>query len=316
MCTAVTFTAGDMYFGRTLDYTCSYGEEVVVAPRGFLFEFGHGGRIERHYAIIGMAYVTEGYPLFYDGVNEKGLAMAGLNFVGYAEYGRAVGGRDNIAQFEVIPWVLAQCADVAEARALIGRLNIVDTSFSDELSAAQLHWMIADRTGAVVVEVTRDGLNVYDDPAGVMTNNPEFPWHMRNMSRFMQLSPLPPRNGFGGDIEFEMYSNGLGAVGLPGDYSSPSRFVRAAFVRANSVCGETEKEAVSRFFHIMAAVEQPKGCCITPEGGEMHTIYTSCCNADKGVYYYRTYDGQQTECMDMYAAGIDGNELVRHTVEY
>ena len=311
MCTAVSFSTKDHYFGRTLDHTCSYGEEVVITPRNCPFGFRHTSALKAHHAIIGMAYVADGCPLYYDGVNEKGLAMAGLNFVGYARYGKPSHGKDNIAQFEMLPWVLAQCASVAEARQLMAHINVVDTPFRDDMPAAELHWMIADRTAAIVVEVTADGLHIYDAAAGVMTNNPEYPWHMQNLASYMHLTPKSPENTFG-DIPIARFSNGLGAAGLPGDMSSPSRFVRAAFVRANSVCGTGEQESVSRFFHILSSVEQPRGCCITPDGKYMETVYASCCNTAKGIYYYRTYDGHVTQAIHMFRENLDGAELIRY----
>lgn len=110
MCTAVTYKTGDFYFGRTLDYDFSYVEEVTITPRRYPFHFGSMGTVDTHYAIIGMAYVLDGYPLYYDAVNEKGLGIAGLNFVGNAYYGDKIPGKDNIAQFELIPWIFSQCS--------------------------------------------------------------------------------------------------------------------------------------------------------------------------------------------------------------
>ena len=315
MCTAVSFISDDLYFGRTLDHTRSYGENVVITPRNFPLPFRHTDELRSHYAIIGMAHVAAEYPLYYDGINEKGLAMAGLNFVGYAAYGKPKAGMDNITQFELLPWILGRCADVDGACELLGRLNLTDTSFSEEMPASQLHWMIADKTRAVVVEAMQDGLKIHENPYGVMTNNPEFDWHARNMSKYMHLSPYAPRNNFANEVPFEMYSNGLGAVGLPGDLSSPSRFVRAAFMRANTVSENTEKSRVSRFFHIMQSVEQPRGSCLTPDGMEMYTVYTSCCNADKGIYYYKTYDDHAINGVDMHKENLNADTLITYPLQ-
>ena len=103
MCTAAAFQTKDFYFGRTLDYECSYGECVTVTPRRYPFSFRHMGRLDAHYAMIGMAHVADGYPLYYDAVNEAGLGMAGLNFVGNAQYAEVQEGKENVAQFELIP---------------------------------------------------------------------------------------------------------------------------------------------------------------------------------------------------------------------
>ena len=166
MCTAITYQTKQLYFGRTLDYECSYGEQVTVTPRNYPFDFRHAGPVHTHYAMIGMAHVADGYPLYYDAVNEKGLCMAGLNFVGNAVYHSAQADRDNIAQFELIPWLLGQCATLNEARTLIERMNLLNEPFSPQLPLAQLHWLIADRTGSITVESTADGLHIYDNPAG------------------------------------------------------------------------------------------------------------------------------------------------------
>ena len=119
MCTAATYKTEDLYFGRTLDYEFSYGETVTVTPRNFRLEFRHMGVTERHFAFIGMAHVADNYPLYYDAVNEKGLCIAGLNFVGNAHYRECREGKDNLAQWELIPWIMARCASVSEAKALL-----------------------------------------------------------------------------------------------------------------------------------------------------------------------------------------------------
>ena len=182
MCTAAAFQTKDFYFGRTLDYECSYGECVTVTPRRYPFSFRHMGRLDAHYAMIGMAHVADGYPLYYDAVNEAGLGMAGLNFVGNAQYADVQEGKENVAQFELIPWILSRCATVREARARLDALNLVGTPFSERYPAAQLHWLLADKDEAVVIESMADGLHVYDDPAGVLTNNPPFPQQLFNLN--------------------------------------------------------------------------------------------------------------------------------------
>lgn len=312
MCTAVTYKTRDFYFGRTLDYDFSYQEAVTVTPRNFPLSFRHFGCLERHYAIIGMAYVAQGYPLYYDAVNEKGLSVAGLNFVGNAVYGKPVQDKDNIAQFEFIPWILARCESVKEARVLLNDLHLTDTPFSSELPVAQLHWLIADREEAITVESVKEGLRVYDNPVGVLTNNPPFDEQLFQLNNFMHLSAKDPANTFSDKLALEHYSRGMGALGLPGDLSSQSRFVRAAFTKMNSRSGESEEESVSQFFHILGAVAQQRGCCQVGEGKYEITIYTSCCNADKGVYYYTTYDNHQITGVDMHREDLEGTALARY----
>lgn len=312
MCTAVTYKTADFYFGRTLDNDFSYGDEVTITPRRYPFHFRKVKDINTHYAIIGMAYVVEDYPLYYDAINEKGLAMAGLNFVGNAVYRDYAYDKDNIAQFELIPWILCQCATVKQTRILLERINICNTKFAENLPTAQLHWIIADSEEAITVESVADGIKVYDNPVGVLTNNPPFDEQLFALNNYMHLSAKPPVNTFAPGLELRLYSRGMGALGLPGDLSSQSRFVRAVFTKMNAVSGKGEQESVSQFFHILGAVDQQRGCCILENGGYEVTLYTSCCNVSKGIYYYTTYDNHQITAVDMHREKLDGIELVRY----
>ncbi len=311
MCTAATYQTRDFYFGRTLDYDFSYGEEVVITPRSFPLVFRFQKTLESHYAMIGVAHMAEGCPLYYEAVNERGLGMAGLNFVGNAVYREEQPDRDNVATFEFIPWILGQCATVREARVLLEKINLTDTCFQRELPAAQLHWLIADRSGAVTVESVAEGLRVYDNPVGVLTNNPPFDIQLFSLNHYMHLSPGTPRNLFSDKLDLRSYGRGMGALGLPGDLSSQSRFVRASFVKMNSVSGDSETESVSQFFHILNAVDQQRGCCEVEEGKYEITIYTCCCNADRGIFYYTTYDNHQITAVDMGRENLDAAELIR-----
>jgi len=311
MCTAATYRTKDFYFGRTLDYEFSYGDEVTITPRNYAFAFRHMGTVASHYAIIGMAYVVADYPLYYDAINEKGLGMAGLNFVGSAHYAEVVPERENVAQFEFIPWLLGRCATLAEAREALRTLNLTGTPFSSRLPASQLHWLLADKSGAVVIESVADGLKVYDDPAGVLTNNPPFPQQMFALNNFMHLSPKQPENLFSDALPLTLYSRGMGALGLPGDLSSASRFVRAAFTRLHSVSGEGEADSVGQFFHILGAVEQQNGCCEVRPGEYERTIYPSCWTADRGIYYYTTYTNRRISAVELRRDGLDAVALIR-----
>lgn len=310
MCTATTYKTKDCYFGRTLDYDCSYQEEVTITPRHYPFQFKHVHEVKSHYAMIGMAHVESDYPLYYDAINEEGLGMCGLNFVGNAVYQKPVEDKDNIATFELIPWILSQCKTVKEARNLLSNINIVNTEFSKSLPPAQLHWMISDSIESITVEAVEEGLNIYDNPIGVLTNNPPFQEQLFNLNNYMGLSAKEPENLFASDLDLKTYSRGMGALGLPGDLSSMSRFVRATFTKMNAVSGTSEKESVSQFFHILNAVEQPRGCCIIDNDKYEITIYTSCANLNKGIYYYTTYDNHQITAVDMYQEDLDGSTLI------
>lgn len=314
MCTAIAYQTKNLYFGRTLDYDFSYAEEVTVTPRNFPLRFRFVKELQNHYAMIGMAYVPDGFPLYYDAVNEKGLCMAGLNFVGNACYGKEKEGGINIPQFELIPYVLATCATVKQAIECLERINLTDTPYRADLPPAQLHWMLADKDGAVTAEFMKEGLRIHDNRAGVLTNNPPFCEQLLHLNDYMNLSPRDPQNTFSDKIVLNRYSRGMGAIGLPGDWSSKSRFVRAAFVKLNSVSGVSEEESVNQFFHILGSVEQPRGACAVNDGYEI-TVYTSCCNAGTGVYYYTTYENHAISAVDMHSVNLDGTRFYKYPLE-
>ena len=312
MCTAATYLTKDFYFGRTLDYEFSYGEEIAVTPRNYPFHFRHTENLEKHYAIIGMAHMAGDYPLYYDAVNEKGVGMAGLNFVGNAYYHKEESGKKNVASFEFIPWVLAQCATLDEVRELIADLSIVDTPFSENLPSGMLHWIISDKRGSITVESMKDGLHIHENPVGVLTNNPPFEQQMFMLNNYMHLSPRQPENHFSESLGLKTYSRGMGALGLPGDLSSASRFARVAFVKDHSFSGDSEEESVSQFFHILGSVDQQRGCCEVADGKFEITLYTSCCNTNKGIYYYTTYENHQISAVDMFGENLNEKELIKY----
>lgn len=312
MCTAITYQTKDHYFGRNLDLEYCFDERVTITPRNYPFHFRTMGEMPTHYAMIGMAYVAEGYPLYYEATNEHGLSMAGLNFPGNACWFEPKEGKDNVSPFEFIPWILGQCKNLAEARTLIERINLVNLSFSPELPLSPLHWMVADRSGALTVEQVSGGLAIYENPVEVLTNNPTFDYHMTNLANYMALSNQPPRNCLAPGLELSPYSRGMGAMGLPGDLSSASRFVRAAFVRMNSRSGAGESESISQFFHILGSVAQQRGCVDMGEGKFEITYYSCCCNTDRGIYYYTTYENSRITAVDMHREDLDGNRVVSY----
>ena len=308
MCTAISITSENHYFGRNLDYEHSFGEKVVITPRNYAFSFTDGEKLENHPAIIGMALPSGGYPLYFDAVSENGLAMAGLNFPSNACYCKEKESKTNIASFEIIPYILCKCKTVSEVKELLKNANITDISFAKGMPPSPLHWIVSDRNESVTVEQTEKDLFVYDNPVGVLTNNPTFDIHMFNLRNYKQLSPKDPENAAFSGVELPVYCKGMGAIGLPGDMSSMSRFVKASFTKMNAVFDDTEEKRVSQFFHLLESVFQVKGSVITDDGYEM-TQYSSCCNTDKGIYYYKTYYNSRISAVCMHGENLDGDTL-------
>lgn len=310
MCTAVSYKTNSHYFGRNLDLYYSYNETVAVTPRNYPLRFRRMPTLESHYAMIGMATVVDGYPLYYEATNEAGLSVAGLNFPGNATYFPYTEGMDNVTPFELIPWVLGQCKNVGEAKYLLARINLLDEDFSEELPLSPLHFMISDKERSIVAQSVAEGMKIYDNPTHVLTNNPPFDYHMLNLQNYMGVTAAPPVNRFSDELELEPYSLGMGGMGLPGDMSSASRFVRAAFVRLNSVSDRSEDDSVAQFFHILQSVAQPRGCTAVEDGRHEYTLYSSCCNTDTGVYYYTTYGNSRISAVHMKRCDPYGGEVV------
>ena len=313
VCTSIALTENGFYFGRNLDLECGFGEKAVITPRNFPIEFRQAGRLESHYALIGMASVQENYPLYAEAANEKGLCMAGLNFPGNAYYPeKAEEGKANISPFELPLWILGQCASVREARMLLERTHLLKINFSGAIALSPLHWHIADRNESIVLEPMRDGLRIYENPLGVLTNNPPFDFHLMNLQQYLNLTTGYPGNRFSGKVNLEPFGVGLGSIGLPGDFSPASRFVKTAFLKLNSRSVGSEEAEVSRFFHLLDAVAMPDGIVQTQGGEYEYTRYSCCFSAESGVFYYKTYGNNQLTAIGLRRENLDGSRLIEY----
>ena len=309
VCTAISVTFDYNYFGRNLDFELSFGEKVIITTRNFEFSFRNGKTIKKHFAIIGMGIENENFPLYFDATNEKGLSIAGLNFPGNVKYMDKMDGVDNVASFEFIPWILTQCESVKDACRLIEKINITNEAFNEKLVPSPLHWIIADKIETVAVEQTKDGIRVFQAPVGVLTNNPTFDVQMFNLTNYMSITAEETKNGFSDKVDLKPYSRGMGGIGLPGDLSSASRFVKTSFLKLNSVFGKTEQEIINQFFHILYSVYQIRGAVKVGDEYEI-THYTSCCNTDKGIYYYTTYNNSQINAVSLFAENLESDKLI------
>ena len=303
MCTALSWQGAAHWFGRNLDLERSYGESVAVTPRNYPFSLRSGESLPHHYAMIGMAHVAGGFPLYYEATNEQGLSMAGLNFPHSCRYHPRREGKNNLASFELIPWLLGRCASLTEARAALETVNVTPESFAPRLPASPLHWLVADRTGALVVESTADGLRIYENDTRVLTNEPSFPFHRANRQQYHALSPEEPAA--------PAFSRGMGTCGLPGGLDSASRFVRAAFTARHARPGADEPQDVAQFFHILGSVAQTDGCCHLGGGEYEMTLYSSCCS-DEGLYCYTTYHNPTPTAVDLRREDPEGDAVVAY----
>ena len=309
MCTAISFRSRRHLFGRTFDLEHSYNESVVITPRGYDFCFRESPMPDMHYALIGIAHTENGYPLYYDAVNEKGLCAAALNFPENAYYRPYREGAVNLASYELLPWLLRHCIDLAQAHTALQSISLTQTAFSADLPCTPLHWMLADKTGALVIEPMKDGLCIHENHVGVLTNAPPFEHQLSNLCSYLGLSRKSPANSFGASAGLQPISRGTGAFGLPGDSSSPSRFVRSAFLLHNSPADLSPEEEICHFFHIMDSAAQVRGSVELENGALVSTLYTACCDAQKGIYYYTTYENRQLHAVHLHHAPLDQESI-------
>ena len=305
MCTAISYK--NEFFGRTFDYHKSFGERILITPRNFL----QIGKEKNQYAMIGVGVKDGETPLYFDAMNERGLFAAALNFRGCALYGVQNGRGAGVSSSHFISFVLGYFKSVSELRDLEGELWITPEGVGGA-EPTPLHWMVCDGSECIVIESTKDGLAFYDNDIGVLTNSPNFAFFKTRMQDFASLHPSNADNLM---FDYEKnsnypYSHSLGALGLPGDYSSVSRFAKAAFVskyiRHVGSCigglaeGHSEKEAteaedlkkgkINSFFRIMSSVSVPFGCSMGENNMPMLTFYTVCADPSEGKYYFNDYN--------------------------
>lgn len=314
MCTALTIQTKDGYnfFGRNMDLEYNFNQKVIVIPRNFKYKHWITGElVSNKYACIGMGSNIDNYPAMADGMNEKGLACAGLNFEGYAYYEeKVVEGKNNIPPYDFILWVLFNHETIEEVKEDIKNIELVNVPISENYPVPTLHWIIYDKSGnSIVVEKTKEKFAVYDNKVGVLTNNPTFDWHLTNLNEYINLSAEHTPNTKWSDLELKALGVGVGSRGIPGDFESVSRFVRIAFIRSCKPLEEDEKSGLSQFFNMLGYVAMVKGGAITAAGKEDMTLYTSCMNLQRGIYYYKTYNNSRINAVDMNKEDLDSSEL-------
>lgn len=295
--------------GRNMDIEFPLERKITITPRQHPLYTKHQPTLNNHYAIVGMSTIVSNYPLYYDACNEYGLCMAALAFRDNAHYHDARNERVNLAFYELIPYTLATCKNVREALDLIGKVNLTPEQFNDELEASPLHFFVCDSNGAVTVEPTHEGLKIYENPVGVLTNNPPFPSMLDHLSCFISLSTDDICECAIPGVSIKARTRGLGAVGLPGDLTSPSRFVRAWFVKSNIVAKDTRDSEISAAFHVLSSVEQQRGLIKVGDALE-YTAYSAVIDMESTTYYYRTYDGTCTNSVSLRASDLDSDSLI------
>ena len=314
MCTGLALETKDglHLFGRNMDIEYSFNQSIIFIPRNFkCVNKSNKKELTTKYAVLGMGTIFDDYPTFADGMNEKGLGCAGLNFPVYVSYSKEdIEGKTNIPVYNFLLWVLANFSSVEEVKEALKNANIVDIPISENIPNTTLHWMISDITGkSIVVEQTKEKLNVFDNNIGVLTNSPTFDWHVANLNQYVGLRYNQVPEFKLGDQSLTALGQGTGLVGLPGDFTPASRFIRVAFLRDAMIKNDKDSIDLIEFFHILNNVAMVRGSTRTVEEKSDLTQYTSCMCLEKGIYYYNTYENNQINEIDMNKENLDGNEI-------
>ena len=314
MCTGVRFNdeKGNMFFGRNLDWSVGYGQRIVVTPKNYHYQSAFLGERMPKYAVIGMGIVEANTPLYFDCGNEKGLAIAGLNFPGYAEYEKnPVEGKMNIAAYEFPLWVAMNFSTVDEVEEALKSVAIIAKPINDKYPVSMLHWIIGDKDRSIVVEYTGGGMQIFHNDVDVLTNQPGYAWHQENLRNYMNLSSPQPKKVSWGKATMRAFGSGSLMRGLPGDYYSPSRFVRVAYLNTHYPTKATEEENVSRLFHTLAGVAMIDGAAAMSDGEFEKTVYTGGFSAATKTYYWNTYEDPTIKKALLSDYDIDGEELMQ-----
>lgn len=314
MCTAICFHHDHHFFGRNLDLNYNLPVSVVVVPRRYPILFKALDTLTEHHAIYGVGMPQKDYPFFFDCVNECGLGFAGLNFPGFAHFFPKEEGKTNLAPYELPLYLLGKFKTVKEVKEALKDIVIADLPFSDKLPLATLHYIISDKEEAIVIEQEKDGLHVYDNPYGVLTNNPPFSYHQFNLNNYMNITNEDPTNRFSKDLPLYPYGKAMGAIGLPGDSSPASRFVKETFLLHNVTMFDTPLENVTQAFHLLNSVSTLHGECKQPDGSFEYTIYSSIYDADQKELYLKTYKNSALQRYTLTDKERDSEGIIIHKV--
>ncbi len=308
MCTSFNFKQG--YYGRNMDLEYPLpSSRIIITPIGYDLKYRHLNKnINIKYPMIGMGMVVENYPLYYDAMNSEGLYMAGLNFNTFAHFNDVDKTKENITTFELVLHVLGQAKNVKEAKELIKDINLTNTQFNQYLGVGQLHWLICDTKDAIVLECTKDGLKIYDNPLGVLTNNPTFDYHLLNINNYININPRNATSDFSENIELRNFSQGVGTTGLPGGLSSVDRFIRCTYTKMTSMCDDNEIANVTQVFHILSSVSITTGTVLCEDDKIETTLSSSCASKSTLSYYYKVYTNNQINCVSMNNVDLNNNK--------
>lgn len=315
-CTSIRIktTDGKVFYARTMEFDppgdASHPDSISIVPAGTKY-FGclpdgsqKGLAWTTKYGFVGMNSAS--LPIVSDGINEKGLIVGENEFPGYAGYQefKAEYADKTIAQYDVVTWLLGNFASVAEVKQAIGRIRVskgnnARTGNTD----IWLHYAVHDRDGnSLVIEYVGGELKVYDNPLGVMTNSPTFDWMQTNLKNYINIKAFNAPSVKLEDISNSGFGQGTGMLGLPGDFTPPSRFVRMVALTQSALPVTGSDAGLNLAMTIINNVDIPVGSVRDNSSGKTayeRTLWTVVADSQRLRYYFRTYDNTNWQYVDV-----------------
>ncbi len=323
MCTGIRLIAdnGAAVYARTLEFGQDIASNIIIIPRNYTFTGtapsgkAEGLQWQSHYAVVGANALNINHII--DGVNEKGLAGGLFYFVDFAHYQEIAqeNYKKSLAPWELITWILTNFSTVDEVKKALTSIFVGSTTFGPWGFVPPVHAIVHDTTGkSLVIEYVNENLFVYDNPLGAFTNSPPFDWHMINLGNYLNLKPTNTQNiQLKNGVTVPSLGQGSGMLGLPGDFTPPSRFIRAVAFSQSIVVGNNENEALDAAFHLLNLFNIPLGVVRHLENNKElydYTQWTSASDLRNKRYYFHTYENPQIYSVDLMKHNLQAKEPV------
>ena len=297
MCTAFSLNNNNHYFGRSLDLEFHYNEQVIIIPKKYKLNYRYTKINDNHLSFFGIGIIANNYPLLYDGCNESGLCIAGLNMPASTNYNIYKTYKTNLCSFELIPYLLSKCNNCEDVMNMIDTINITNDSFNNDFPVSKLHFIISDKNQSLTLEIINGKINLYKNIYNVLTNEPELKYHEYNINKYSHFDNL-----------VKNHIKGSNLIGIPGDNTSTSRFIKMNFN-----IKYIKFESVSELFNIYNNVFELNGTNKTLDNKFYKTIYMVIYNSTNKILYFKTYNNSQIYSCKLYNYQND-NKLFYYSI--
>ena len=309
----ITVTARTLEFGANLIKTA-----IIMVPRNTAYtgtskDKKTGVTWQSKYAFCGVNSFD--YPHIMDGINEKGLYVGLFYFPGYAEYEQSSDTSQSLAPWELGTWILSNCASIDHIQEQLSKIHVIPVVAPELAIVPPLHYIVTDSKGnSIVIEYVKGTCTIHKNEIGVFTNSPAFDWHMTNLKNYINLSPInvAPLDLAGHVLTG--FGQGTGFLGLPGDFTSPSRFVRATAFLKSAIHPATAQEAIKDAFHILNSFDIPRGAVREAQKNGNHiyeqTQFTSVADLKNLIFYFHTYENRQIRMVKLKSFDLAEKEIL------